>query len=157
MKPCDQIDDFLSGALSAESRAAFAAHLSGCADCRSAERETHQLDALLLTLDEQAAVPTELVKRIDGRLRQAHRRRLIVRSAAAVAAGVLILALWYIRPQPAIEIVEKTPTLPVEITAVRVDFSDEVLAVPQKTDSPNVVFYWVYPNLASTTSPEGSP
>ncbi len=78
-----------------------AAHLRGCADCRTRYREITGLDALLAAL-----TPSQLPPYFEARLRAAQRRedrparalRPMLAPLAAAAAGLTLVLFWPARP-----------------------------------------------------------
>ncbi|HEY1378157.1 MAG TPA: zf-HC2 domain-containing protein [Gemmataceae bacterium] len=156
MTPCAALDDYLAGALTGDAAARFVAHLPGCADCRRAVAEQERLAALLTAaVAALEPVPAGLTDRVRRRLRAAHRRRVtaaVMAVAAAVAVAVALLGRTPPRPEPSPPLVKApappAPGPPRPAEHVRVRFpGGNVLAVPEKMDSPNVTFVWVYPTL----------
>lgn len=159
--PCQSLDDYLDHDLSGEDRSRFVAHLTNCADCRRAVEEHERLTALLV--EATGPVPVGLTERIERRLRMARWRRVtaVAAALAATAAGVWLLGRYLPRPgqpSPPLADVRPEPPAPEEprpADLVRVSFprSANVLAVPVQTESPNVTFVWVYPNLRAAHRP----
>jgi anti-sigma factor RsiW len=163
---CEQLDAYLDRALTDRDRTAFEGHLSQCGPCRQAVEEQARLAQLLQQATaELEPIPTGLAERIDRRLRAAHRRR-VVRWAGGLAAAAVVLALlvggWLgtrtpdalmpttrqveAPPEPA----PPEPNPPAPAVTVAFPGQSDVLAVPIKTDNPNVTIIWVYPALKPT-------
>src|SRR5262245_25260766 len=94
--PCEQLDDFLSRALSDPERAAFAAHLEGCAPCRQRVQEQERHDELLRqAVTRLEPVPEGLVERTRRRIGRGVRRRLLGGAAGLAAAVALaVTGVW---------------------------------------------------------------
>ncbi len=156
--PCQWLEDYLAHGLGDAERAGFVAHLAACLECRRAVEEQERLDRLLgRAVTRLEPVPVILNRRIEQAIRTSRRRRL-VRWASGVAAGVALAAVvgwWLLRetpgpsvtaprvemPQPAVP----QATDPRSRVWIRFDPKSEVLAVPVRTDNPNVTIVWVYP------------
>jgi hypothetical protein len=159
---CRQLDDYLAHNLAEDERAAFAGHLPDCPACRQAVGEQEQLDQRLRAATALLeSPPADLVARIEGQLRAARRRRLTAWAAglAAVIALACVTGWLFTREPPGdgsspVPIVEAPapppqPESPDPRSLVRVTFQPEaeVIAVPLKTESPNVTIIWVYPTV----------
>jgi Putative zinc-finger len=167
---CASLDDFLNRDLSPEQEQLFRAHLLDCAACNAAVQQHERLNTLLrhavLELDPPSV---EVVFRFRARMAKARRRRFLAYAVSASAAAAVILLLiqkdrWVVVPE------KPEPAPPIEIAAVqekvppaqvRISFANEskLVVVPEKTDSPDVTFVWVYPNqrseyLASARDPK---
>jgi anti-sigma factor RsiW len=168
--PCDRLDDYLARDLPGPERSAFAAHVAGCGACRQAVGEQERLAELLAHgIAELDPVPAGLAARIDRRLRAARRRRAAGWAAAlagAAAAVALCLAGGRLThrspditpaPAPIVRVAPSphVPGLPSSRSEVRVSvrFRPGMIAVPQKTDHPNVTILWVYPVVESARRP----
>lgn len=147
---CDQLDDYLSDAMSPQQRAAFEQHLQTCAHCQDAYRQQAKLDQLLSQAAAHLpAMPQGLLDQTEAHIRLATRRRAFwaagLSAAAACIAGLLVAGLWFSQPpppQPRIVQRAQRPVVKVEATA-----PGDVLVVPIETDVPNVSFFWVYPTI----------
>ncbi len=162
MTPCTDLDDYLAGDLADDAAARFAAHLPACGDCRRAVAEHERLTALLsAAVAALEPVPAGLTDRVRRRLRAARRRRVaaaLMAVAAAVAVAVVLLGRTPPRREPSPPLVKApappAPELSRPAGHVRVRFpGGDVLAVPEKMDSPNVTFLWVYPRLRAESRP----
>jgi hypothetical protein len=160
--PCQSLDDYLNHDLGGEGRARFVAHLMECSDCRRAVEDHERLATLLV--EATRSVPAGLTERVERRLRRVRRRRIVATAAALAAAlaGVWLLGRYRPRPeQPSPPLADVRPEPPAAPEAprpadrVRVSFPPgaNVLAVPVETESPNVTFVWVYPNLRAANRP----
>lgn len=167
---CEQRDSYLGKWLTAEEQTQFVSHLATCLDCRQFIHEQEQLDSLLARANATLLpVPADLIEQIDHRLRQVRRRRVVMWTTGLAAAGVLMgaLAIWshpqrgpregaMHSPMAATPHQQSQPAPdPRSLVAVRFPSSSEVIAVPHKTDNPNVTIIWVYPTI--TTAPETAP
>lgn len=98
----DQIEAYLSDGLSPEERIAFEAHAASCQTCAAALAEARQADSALRGMFADARPAAGFEDRIirNLRLAGAPRRRLIhpmvFRSAAAVAAAVLLTSAGFV-------------------------------------------------------------
>jgi anti-sigma factor RsiW len=155
---CGHLDDYLADALTADERQTFVDHLAGCAACRQQVDEAeclHRLVAEAVVVGNP--VPTDLVGRIERRLRA--RRRRVVAWAGSAAAAVLVAAgmtVWLTRP-PAPPVEQAVTSRPAEkppaaVTAapprveVTVTSPEKIVAVPVKTRNPTVTVVWIYPS-----------
>jgi hypothetical protein len=156
---CSLLDDYLAHDLSGNELARFIAHLSDCPDCQQIVCDQARLDSVLnRAIASSQPVPTGLTARVARRLRASHRRRIAFVVAAAAAVVTMIWAISRIVPSavhPSLAeqaIVGPEPPAP-ELTtrgeAVRVTFlnRDGVLALPERSEAPNVTFIRVYPGL----------
>ncbi len=163
---CDRLDDFLGGWLSAEEAARFEAHLSDCPVCRQEIEQQRRIDRLLAQAATHALpVPSSLAGRIEQQARRSTGRRAAWLACCISAAAVLVLAVGIgvamrradtpDRPQPIVrqapEPVVERPQQPRQTLPVRPDVqvvcndSSNAIAVPLKTESPNVSIVWIYP------------
>ncbi len=156
---CELVDAYLGEALSEAERTAFQEHLAGCDPCRQAIADYAELGSLLRQANQTLQlVPTDLVRRIDARLRQQRRRavRWVARLAAAAAIlAALGLAGWWLTRQPADppppqahvapapQIVEPVP-LPRATVHLSPATKAEYLVQSVKTQNPNVTVIWLY-------------
>jgi hypothetical protein len=154
---CELLDGYLGRWLSEPELQAFVAHLASCPLCRQAVDEQRRFDQLLSQASTLGGlVPAGLVERIEGRLVQGQRRRLLVRTAAL--AAVLLLAvgisIWIVkrvavRPElvrnpPAPAPMAKTAT-PV-FTRVALSRGSGLTAVPIESHNPGVTIVWLFPD-----------
>jgi anti-sigma factor RsiW len=156
---CERIDDYLSRDLDPLEENAFRTHLTACQTCRAL---VEQHERLVATLSEAARVlfppPEGLVARTHIRLKRTRRVKAIGWTLSAAAAAI---ALWAtaLSSQKTVP-VEQPLTAPVETIAaaramhvpgVHVSFANEprLLIVPEKTESDDVTFVWVYRNERS--------
>jgi anti-sigma factor RsiW len=164
LSPCQSLEDYLARNLTGAAGARFLAHLANCPECRRAVQEHQQLVSLLA--DAVARLepgPPGLTERVERRLRTARRRRVAI-VAAALAA--MVAAIWLLgrdssrpaNPDPALA--KGQPEPPALATAppvkpVRVTFPPgaNVIVVPEKTESANVTFLWVYHGRRTTSGP----
>jgi anti-sigma factor (TIGR02949 family) len=164
--PCQWLDDYLDNDLTGADLARFEAHLENCSACMRAVGEHRRLTELLSEAVAKEPLPVGLSDRIARKLR-ATRRRRIAAVALAVAATVAIAFIWWfgqapIKPKEAIlakheikaQPVAPLPAGPDNSPQVEVIFHGNpgVIAVPEKTDSPNITFFWVYPSFANEAS-----
>jgi hypothetical protein len=154
---CDRLDDFLARDLAAEVERAFEAHLLDCPACLAAVKQQERIDALLSEAVERLVpMPADLIPRTRTRLKAARRRRYLAYALSVSAAAALVWSLVRLAPwapqspvnresQPQVQVAEKKEVPPAD---VRIAFKDDskLLIVPEKTDSPNVTFVWVFPN-----------
>ena len=169
---CEHRDGYLGRWLTETERVEFEAHLADCSDCRHLIQENERLDSLLARANAALLpVPAGLLDRIDGRIRQARRRRVFAWTTGLAAAGILIGALgaWLHVPRGPENRFGPSPGLtkrphPPEPTPdarslVHVTFENEsdVIAVPQKTDNPSVTIIWVYPTIKAAQDPSPAP
>ena len=176
-RPCDHLDDYLAGWLSADATASFEAHLADCPACREEVAHGQRIDRLLAQgSGHLEPVPPSLVDRIEGRIRSLRRRRVIrvALGLSAAVAVVLAVGVWLVpqddgaavgpeRP-PGRGAVAETPVewepdghevaSPAQPPSddeprVRVSLADpaEAILVPMETSNPNVSIVWVYPTV----------
>ena len=143
---CEQLEDYLAGLL--DEPEVFAEHLTECSTCAAAVREAREVNALVRGISRREPIPFDLTARVNRRIRTARRRRL-VGAMCGVAASMVGVWLLPSRPTKPIE----PPTATIADAGPRVEFGDDVMAVPVATDSPRVTFFWVYPNLAVGPDP----
>ncbi len=151
--PCDPLDNYLDRALPDEAHAAFADHARQCPTCRQAVEDQGRVDDLLRRAVAREPVPEGLTPRIARRLREAERGRRLRRAAGLAAALLAGLGLWGLGRQPPPETprppeqAETAPPAPDPRSLVDVTFesSPSVIALPLRTDSPNVTVIWIYP------------
>lgn len=147
---CDQLDDYLSDAMSQQQRGVFEQHLQTCGQCQHECRQQAKLDELLSQAAAYLpAMPQGLLDQTEAHIRLATRRRAFwasgVTAAAACLAGLLVAGVWFSQPpppQPRIVQSAERPVVKVEAAS-----PDDVLVMPIETDVPNVSFFWVYPTL----------
>jgi anti-sigma factor RsiW len=168
---CRQLEDYLARSLSNAERAEFAAHLAGCPACHQAIREQELMDQMLLraaTLLQP--VSASLAEQTERRLQRAHRLRF-TRWASGLAAAVVLMCItaWLLTREPSQELspvriveapaLQSTPVVHDPRSLVRVTFQPQaaVLAVPMKTENPNVTIIWVYPTVPTAAEPEAVP
>lgn len=158
---CDRLDDFLERALLDEDRAAFAAHLVSCSNCRHAVEEHERCNLLLRqAVLELQRIPEGISERARRRIQAEVRRQYLGRAAALAAAALLLAAgiRWLTLPVADEEIVAsprtraaltKEPPEPDPRSLVRVSFGkgSDVIGVPMKTANSNVTILWVYPAI----------
>jgi anti-sigma factor RsiW len=173
-KPCQTLDDYLAGELSATERAAFEAHQAGCPACDVEIKGQRRLEALLRQATSSAEFPTGLIDRCLDSIRVARRRRIArwLGGLSAAAAVVLAVGFWpkQIPPARQVVVLEDQGTMPEasranEVTRpaietkVTIDPRSGFLAVPQANEHPNVTIYWLYPtlNTAAADEPAGAP
>jgi anti-sigma factor RsiW len=156
MTLCDKLDDYLDRGLSEEQSQLFEAHLHDCPGCFAAALQQERLETLLAEAVKQFdTLPAGLISRTRGRLVSARRRRRLLYAMTAAAAAAVV---WWLvgipryrvePPGPELVSPERVAVAEVSRPEVRISFANEskLLIVPEKTDSPNVTFMWVYPNL----------
>jgi hypothetical protein len=155
---CELLNDCLARALSEDLRAGFVAHLKDCAACR---QEVHEHERLSLLLQEAVTrlqpAPGRLGKRVEEHLAVQRRRRVVPWAcglAAALAVGAF--GLWWLTRPPAQELgvspsiatddrPPKDERAPHRSVSVAFKAEKEVIAVPLRTDRPNITIIWVYP------------
>jgi anti-sigma factor RsiW len=149
---CDLIDGFLGKWLSGPERAAFERHLTECAHCQRELQAQACIDRLLSS--HVMIVSPSLVDRVERRIQRSRRRRFVTVAggllAASVLMGILISQRWMSRPP-----VDTAPHAAAEppasevAQAIHVTFARnaDVIAVPKKTDNPNVTIIWLYPTV----------
>jgi anti-sigma factor RsiW len=147
--PCQLLDDYLNNDLTGEDLARFQSHLEGCSACSRALGEHQQLRALLCEAVAREPLPVGLGEKTVCKLRAARLRWIAVLwwfGQAGTKPNEPMIAREAPRavPQPA----EKAPNQDVHVTFLD---NPSVLAVPEKMDSPNITFYWVYPGYATKT------
>ena len=158
---CNQLEDYLAGALSEEQAVAFAAHLPRCPACRQAAEQQRQIDhSLRQAVSQLDLVPAGLIERIEGRMRRARRRCLLACGAAlsAVAATLLVVMIggWHLpdghRPgtvaQRRSALVGEGRATPAQPRA-QVTMADpsSAIVVPIESNMPNVTIVWIYPTI----------
>jgi anti-sigma factor RsiW len=166
---CGKLDDFLSGALTDPERNEFMAHLEWCSVCGQAVREQKRLnDVLLRAVEALEPVPLGLTGKIETRLRLKQQRRRLQRlaSAAVVLFAAATVGSWLAHtkraPKPVPMVVtpsaERAPIASSE-GRVRVTFPEpfHVIALPAKSDNPNVTILWVYPATEGARHGKGDP
>jgi hypothetical protein len=169
---CEHRDGYLGKWLTAAERIEFEAHLADCPDCCQVIQEQLLRDCLLArACTALKPVPPGLIDRIDRGLRRARRRRVFARTTGLAAAGILIclLATWFIvpgapenrsKPSPALTKGTRPPEPPPDprsLVQVTVENPSDVIAVPQKTDSPSVTVIWLYPTIRAAQEPNPAP
>jgi hypothetical protein len=169
---CRQLDDYLAHGLSDAERAEFAAHVADCPACRQSVQDQQRMDQLLVQATIQLqAVPAGLTRRIEQRLLTARRLRF-ARWAAGLAAAISLMGItaWLLTREPPVEVLpyvpiveapspRPAPEMPDPRSLVRVAFPPQaaVLAVPMKTENPNVTIIWVYPTVPTAAEPKAIP
>lgn len=169
---CGQLEDYLDGELLQPERRRFESHLPSCPSCNEEIAAFARLKRRLASAVEQELCPPELIRRIESQILTAPERRPIRISARiAVAAATLCVAAWLTlglrKPQPtelwvapdAIprpELRSKPSEAPAshgnKSTAnIRVELSDEYLAVPVETNDPRIAIIWLYPTAEVST------
>ncbi len=156
---CDWLVDYLDHDLTAETERLFLAHLPACPACSAAVTQQRRLEEVLSRASERFdRVPVDLVAKARKRIRLASRRRTLTLAAVVSAAAA---AIWWVTsvlrpiPQPLVPGSESPIQIASETTGppeIRVTFADDarLLVVPEKTDSPDVTFLWVYRNQRET-------
>ncbi len=143
MNLCEQLNDFLDG----EDCPGFAVHLQECAACRDAVEQYERLSDCLAN----EPVPAGLTRRVRRRLMIGTVRRVAV--AASILMTVVGAGWWTMRPRPMDKaLVAKAVTA--DERPVQVTFRDDIIAVQEKSDSPNVTFLWVYTAHAGESNQE---
>ena len=163
--PCQSLDDYLAHDLTGEPLRRFSAHLASCAQCAQAVRDHERLHALLVEAVQLEPVPPGVMQGLRRRVRTARQRRFV--AAAAILAAAAALVAWLTwpgtppdepKPQQAQNRGGPNPLpreVPVVVEPVRVRFPHGagVVAVPEKIDSPNITFIWVYPGQRGASEP----
>lgn len=151
--PCELLEDYLARDLAKGQEHAFERHLIECSSCRSAAERQRRMDALLSeAVKKLAREPEGLVPRIHVHLQRARRRKYLACAVSATAAAVTI---WAMMPRTTTP-VKRESAPPIQIAEVKeepaadvqISFANEskLLIVPEKTESPDVTFVWVYRN-----------
>lgn len=147
----------LDAELSPRRRAALQQHLRTCANCRKQRRQLAHVQALIHGLAEQSERSDVTAARIEFGQRQAFPWR-----GGLAAAAVLALCMggWLTArflqatapepPAPAIVQTHPDPAasgIPDPRSLVEVTFEPaaDVIAVPMKTENPNITIIWAYP------------
>jgi anti-sigma factor RsiW len=169
---CEQLDGYVCRWLTADERVEFESHLADCPACRRLVQVNERLDSLLAQANAALLpVPGSLLDRIDRRLRQARRWRVITWTAGVAAAGILICVLTarFFKPPAPDNEPKPSPTLterprPVErlhdprsLVQVTVANPSDVIAAPQRTDNPSVTIIWLYPTIKAAQEPSSAP
>jgi hypothetical protein len=156
---CNLIDDYLARDLFPDKEEAFRAHLLGCQNCRAQVKQHERLAATLTeAVGVLCPVPDHLLARTRARLLSARRRRAVRWLVGAAAAAALLWVVSQSLPRKALKLDEqpaeteqvagdRAPPAP----EVQLTFAQEskLLIVPEKTDSPDVTFVWVFRNQRS--------
>jgi anti-sigma factor RsiW len=146
---CNRLDDFLDHDLRGADRQTFVEHLESCAACRDAVSGLQSLAyRLRVRLERTDSTPPLLASRIKGRIRGERIQRVAL---TALAASVALVAVWLAvdRPRAAVD----SPPIaklasPADESPVRIRFPNrDVIAMPIASESPNVTFVMVYPEL----------
>lgn len=154
--PCEMLEDYLARDLAKDQEQAFEQHLTECLSCRRAATRQERIDALISeAVEKLLPEPDGLVPRIHVRLRRARQRRYLAYTASVAAAAAIVWGISQMTPRGATP-VEPEPAPPMQITEVKeepaanvqISFANEskLLIVPEKTESPDVTFVWVYRN-----------
>jgi hypothetical protein len=148
---CEQLDDYLARFLDEPDRKTFVGHMAECPACAVAVREASEIDALVNEINCGEAIPFGLTQRVERRLRHARRGRMtaVACAVAASVVGAWVAIHWPTPPDAK----PQAPLIAIAKADVRVEFGDDIIAVPVATGSPNVTFYWVYPNMAAGPDP----
>jgi anti-sigma factor RsiW len=155
--PCDLLDDYFGGELSADRRSEFEIHLATCQSCRIAVDEWQELCRKLATAAHELERPSQgLRERIERGATarppreglDAQKRRVAVLLGAFLLAAALFAVV--LRPAPRHDEIAKTPQAksPTRATALspaKLEFPDDVIGVPIDIGEPNVTVVWLYP------------
>ncbi len=134
----ERLDDWVDGALAAETAADVEAHLASCARCREQERRTRQLLAHAASLPRSVTPPRDLWPGIARRLE--HERRWswaggpqpwALAAAATVVVG-LVAVLWAGRSPSTVRTVEIPAATPAARLAALPEVSDPVVAAAER-------------------------
>ena len=163
--PCELLDDYLNHDLAVSVQNAFQRHLASCPECREVVNELQAVTSFQATALEQEPVPNTLMLKVDRARRQ--RRRRQAGWAVGIAAGMVIalLSWWGLSddnvpsPQPQEPPIVREDLSPKpkdeEVTApiqVVVEPSSRIIAVPVKSDDPNITVIWTYQTLPTKQS-----
>jgi anti-sigma factor RsiW len=164
---CESLDDYLGGELPAARRSEFEPHLATCEACRVAVSEWRALCRALETATGELEHPSPaLLEQIQSpatvRALPADRDLQKWRVAALVGASLVAAALFasILQPHPPHRELAKTPQTERELakhTGARgplppkVDFSDDVIAMPIDIGEPNVTVVWLYPTAPAAS------
>jgi anti-sigma factor RsiW len=155
--PCDLLDDYVGGELSADRRSEFESHLETCQSCRNAVDEWRELCRTLATATHELEPPSRgLRERIEAaatvRTSREGRNPQKWRVAALMGTSLLSAALFSVmlRPAPRHDEIAKTPEVQRPNTTAafkraKLEFPDDVIGVPIDIGEPNVTVVWLYP------------
>ena len=169
---CTRLDDYLADALADDERATFEVHCQQCKTCQDELERQVQLDHLLAAVAaEPQPLPSGLAQRVEAYMKQQSWHRTRQFTGLWIAAAILLcVTAWFTIPllnERSIQSVEpvakvSAPTLQ-QLSAdqtpqVRVTFTERsnVLAVPVKSQNPNITILWLYPTLKISTGEPSS-
>jgi anti-sigma factor RsiW len=149
---CQWLDDFLAHDLSGDEKQRFVDHLTVCPRCRDAVAEFRRMsERLVEAVQRLEPIPSALASRVALRIQIVRQRRFAI-AAVALAASIALFAFWLQPDHPATPPASRDlgPILASNASPVRVTFpAHNVIAVPVKSESPNVTVLMVYPVLQS--------
>lgn len=160
---CEQLDDFLAGALPADVVTRFAGHMQSCTDCRAAIDEQRWIDGLLRSPvhAEIEPPPAELVTAIQTTLTKSRQRAGVFAVGFAAAAVLFVAVGWVVfnggeraesvRPA-SVDVAEVRDAIEVEQEEVAVappraivDGGPDMIVVPLESPYPDVTIVRMYP------------
>jgi anti-sigma factor RsiW len=161
---CDKLDDYLDKELSKSDRAAFAAHLADCENCRQ-EVEVHErLIERLIKATSAESPPPGFVVRVEHAIRKSQRRRALGWAAGLAASAVIGVSAWTtihwsksagMPDHVASALSRTTAPQPTDVShhvSIRIQSPANAITVPTKIQNPNVTILWIYPAINGKSS-----
>jgi anti-sigma factor RsiW len=156
---CNNLDAYLSDALSDDERALFDSHLQGCATCRGAVDQQQWIDDILQSPERIQLERPSVIILDTFRVSVARRRRRFIQVACSLAvAATLLIAVGLVKlnrqanglsksEEPAVAVAEPghVPT-PAQPPATFFSSSDAIV-VPLESPSADVTVVQVYPTI----------
>jgi anti-sigma factor RsiW len=155
---CSQFDDYVGGWMDEPTTAAFERHLSVCSACRSELQTQRRVDALLVAARDQLdPIPTELVRRVRGRLDAQSHGRAVVRLGLSVLGAAAAIAILFVLPSsPIPKPAEPRSPFPESFARRRVALDELAMLVARgNRKSPTETTVWLRPVSMPAPGPHG--